>query len=196
MSTSLDNLISKLQEEKDAVQRAKIIYTLHVDKELTLKEISTYLKLHPTYISHYLRIVQLPDIVLDGYYAKQISSAHLFILSRLKSSEDILTAYETILSKNLNTTQTEELIRQIKHSVPTTDNQLNAQQLVTISRAIKSSFPQAEVKIIQTRVKGKVVLELKGESQKTTDFLNEIADKLATREYDNEDYKDMLQVLE
>lgn len=195
MITSLDDLIRKLQEQTDAVERAKIIRHLHEDKELSLKEISTYLKKHSTYVSHYLRILDLPEIVLDGYYAKQISSAHLFILSRLKEKADILKAYESILAKNLTSAQTEELIREIKYSVATTQDQLSTAQIASITRLISKAFPGVELKIIQTRVKGKIVLELKGETKKTSEFIKDIADMLTKREYPDM-YEDTLQVLE
>ncbi len=175
---SIEETITKLKEEKDAVQRAKLIHYLHVERALSLKEISTKLDLHASYISHYLRILQLPNIVLDGYYAKQISSAHLFILSRLKNEKDIVNAYQTILAKNLTSAQTEELIREIKFTVETTNEMLSKEEKEAMIEEIRDEFPQVEIKIIQTRVKGKIVLELTGETAHTTDFLRQIKAKL------------------
>lgn len=178
---SIEETITKLQDEKDAVVRAKLIHYLHVERALSLKEISTKLDLHPSYISHYLRILQLPDIVLDGYYAKQVSSAHLFILSRLKEEKEIIEAYQTILAKSLTSAQTEELIREIKFTVETTDGMLTKEQKEAMLADIQDAFPDAELKIIQTRVKGKLVLELTGDTTQTTAFLREVKAKLSQR---------------
>lgn len=195
MNTSLERQFANLQAEKDAIKRAKIIYYLHHDREVTLKEISTHLQVHSSYISHYLRLLQLPSIVLDGYYAKQVSSAHLFILSRLKKEEDIINAYRTILSNNLTSAQTEELIREIKFTVSTTEKSLSKNEKDEIIEDLEKEFPGIEVHITQSRVKGKIVLELKGETEKTSEFLHTVKKRLTKRSY-SEFYDDTLQVLE
>ncbi|HRN70823.1 MAG TPA: ArsR family transcriptional regulator [Candidatus Woesebacteria bacterium] len=182
-TTSIDSLISQFNAEEDAVNRAKIVYFLHREKVLSLKEIANLVKLHPTYISHYLRILDLPPLVLDGYYAKQISSAHLFILSRLKNKEDMQKAYETILANNLTSAQAEELVRAIKFSVSTTHKQLHPNEIEKIVKEIQKIFPEMNIKIVQTKVKGKFVLELKGDTTKTSAFIKEVADKLSHTAY-------------
>lgn len=178
MDTSTDKLIARLQEEKDAIAKAKIIQFLHIEKEWSLKEISDKVKLHPSYISHYLRIMQLPPIVLDAYYSKQISSAHLFILSRLKKVEDIVEAYKKILAHNLTSYQAEELIREMKFSISTATNQLAPKEIQRIISRIEKSYPGVKAKIIQTRIKGKVSIELSGNTDQTSAFIKLIEEKL------------------
>lgn len=194
-TTSIDTLIEKFNTEQDAVSRAKIIYNLQREKSLSLKAISEKVKLHPTYISHFLRILELPDLVLDGYYANQLSSAHLFILSRLKNPEDIQKAYEIILAKNLTSAQAEELIREIKFSISTTNDQIHPEKIHELEKRIKKAFPDVKIKIIQTRVRGKFILELEGDTTKTTTFIKEVSDKLSQRAF-SDIHDDMLQILE
>lgn len=194
-TTSIDTLIEKFNTEEDTVARAKIIYHLQREKSLSLKQIAEKVKLHPTYISHFLRILELPDLVLDGYYANQLSSAHLFILSRLKNKEDMRKAYEIILAKNLTSAQTEELIREIKFSILTNNEQLHPDKINELTKKINKAFPKVKVKIIQTRVKGKFVLELQGDTKLTTTFIKEVADKLSQRAF-SDIHDDMLQILE
>ena len=193
--TSVDTLFKALAAEKDTIKKAQIISELHKDKEISLKEIASKVTIHPSYISHYLRILQLPAIVLDGYYAKQISPAHLFILSRLKKETEILKAYKEILTQELNTAQAEELIREIKFDVSTTDKKLGKVKVTDIIEDIVKEFPDVNVKIVQTRIKGKIVLELKGDTEITSEFLKQIADRISTKNYP-EMFEDNLQVLE
>ncbi len=194
-TTSIDTLIETFNTEQDAVARAKIIYHLQREKSLSLKDISEKVKLHPTYISHFLRILELPELVLDGYYANQLSSAHLFILSRLKNKEDIQKAYEIILAKNLTSAETEELIREIKFSISTTNEHLSPEKIHELTKSIKKAFPEAKVKIIQTRVRGKFILEIEGDTKKTSTFIKEVSDKLSQRAF-SDVHDDMLQILE
>ena len=195
MNTSVEKLIEKLKSETDSIQKAKLIHILHFDKTLSLKEIAAHLKKHPSYISHYLRILQLPTTILDGYYSKQISPAHLFILSRLRNETDIQRAYKEILTKSLTTVQAEELIRQIKFTVSTTNEQLSKEKLEGLIAEIKKVFPQIQLKIVQTRIKGKIIMELKGPTGETSEFIKQISNRITKASFP-ENLDDTTQVLE
>lgn len=195
MNNTVPELIEKLQKEKDSFKRAKIIQYLYREKMVPLKEIATHLKIHPSYISHYLQLLTLPDIVLDGYYSKDISAAHLFILSRLKKEMEMIKAYEVILSKGLTTAQTEEFIRELMFDVITSPTQLSKKQSQELLDEIKKVFIGVQAKIIQSRIKGKIILELKGDTKKTTSFIKSVVEKL-TRTGTMEPIEDDMQVLE
>jgi len=195
-NSSVDKLFENLLQEKDTIAKAQLISILHTDREISLKEIASKLKTHPSYISHYLRIIQLPSIVLDGYYAKHISSAHLFILSRLKNEETIIRAYKEILAKNLNTSQAEELIRELKFTITTTNKMLGKVRMEEIIKDIKDQFPGVEVKLVQSRIKGKLVLEFKGDTEETSAFLKKAGERLSQKTSFPDVFDDTLQVIE
>ena len=162
---------------------------------IPLKEIAIHLKKHPSYISHYLQLLKLPDIVLDGYYSKDITAAHLFILSRLKNELEIIKAYEVILSKALTTAQTQELIRELKFDITTQTTQLSKKDTTELLAEIKKVYSGVQVKIIQSRIRGKIILELKGDTKKTTAFINDVVERI-TRTGLLENPEDDMQVLE
>lgn len=195
MNITVPELIKQLQNETDSFKKAKIIKYLYNERMISLKEIATHIKKHPSYISHYMQLLNLPEIVLDGYYSKDISAAHLFILARLKKEPEIIKAYEIILSKNLTTAQTEELIRELKYNVTTNANQLSKKQIQELTNEIDTVFLGVKVKIIQSRIRAKIVLELKGDTKKTTAFIQTVIEKL-TRERALERSEDDMQVLE
>ena len=195
MSNSVSELLQQLQKETDSFKRAKIIQFLYREKMISLKEIAISLKKHPSYISHCLQLLHLPDIVLDGYYSKDISVAHLFILSRLKKEQEIIKAYEIILAQALTTAQTEELIRELKFDVATSPTQLSKKECTDLQKEIAKIFSGIQVKIIQSRIKGKIILELKGDTKKTTLFIRSVVEKL-TGTVILEEPSDDMQVLE
>ncbi len=195
MNTSVPELLNQLQKEKDSFKKAKIIRYLYHEKMISLKEIATHLNKHPSYVSHYLQILCLPEIVLDGYYSKDLSEAHLFILSRLKKEQDILKAYKVILSKGLTTAQTEEVIRELKFDVLTNPTQLSKKEIQELINDLRNVFLGVHIKIIQSRIRGKIILELKGDSKKTSSFIKDVMAKLARSGAIN-NYEDDMQVLE
>lgn len=195
MNISVPELLDQLQNEKDSFKRAKIIQHLYRERMISLKEIAAHLKKHPSYISHYLQLLSLPDIVLDGYYSKDISAAHLFILSRLKKEDHVINAYKVILSKSLSTAQTEELIRELKFDVTTNTTQLSKKEIQELIHEVEKVFSGVSVKVIQSRIRGKIIFELKGDTKKTTEFINTVFEKL-TRVQASEQSEDDMQVLE
>ena len=182
MEASAEDLISRFKTEKDCFKKARYLSDLHIEHELTLKEIASKIDYDQSYISHYLRILNLPDTVVDGYYAGQVSCAHLMILSRLKKREDIIDAYRQVLEKNLNTTQTEILIRGKKFNIETNDGRLDPDKIRQMKKKLAEIYPQLKIEILQSRIKGKMSFELADDTKKTSKLLQQIFDRLISAE--------------
>ena len=175
MDNQIESLVAKVRSEKDPFVKARLIKSLIRDHDLRLYRLAKMISLKPSYICHYLRLNRLPEIVIDGYYNKDISISHLFIISRLKNIEDISTVYEKVLGKNLSVLATEELIRNILYGIKSEGKTLSPEERETYLNYFQG---KAKLKIIQTRIKSKLEIEIKGSLVKTTKVLRSILDRL------------------
>jgi len=168
-------LIEQLKLEVDPFAKAKLIFSLIHDHNWYLKDVAKTLSYKPSYICHYLRLNRLPEIIIDGFYSKDVSLSHLFIISRLKNPADMISAYEKVLGKNLTVLQTEELIREMLHHIKTEGESLTGDEKIQYQTRLPKDF---KLKIIQTRIKSKLIFEVKGSLTKTTKAIRQLLDKV------------------
>ncbi|MDH7476628.1 MAG: hypothetical protein QHH09_04205 [Microgenomates group bacterium] len=178
MDSQVTNLLEQIKKETDIFNKAKLIRFLQKEKQIPLKKISEYLQIKPAYLCHILRLNQLPVMVIDGYYSNLISLSHLFVISRLKDEKKITEIYEKILKNNLTVSQTEELVREVLYGVKTTGEYLSLKERDNLIRKIKDDLENISIKIIQTRIKSKLIIEIKGSLTKTTTALRKLVEKI------------------
>lgn len=170
---STEELFELLKQEQDILRKARLIHHLRIDKEVPLKKIAEILKKHPSYVSHMIRLLRIPQLAADGYYSGQISTTHLMILSRLQTETQMKEAYEEILKKDLTAPQTEMLIRQLKFDVASDDHLISPKELTKISNNLQEKH-EARVRIFQSRVRGKIIIEKRGKTQDTAQFIKKL----------------------
>lgn len=178
MKINREEFFLRIKKEPDFFQKAKLIYYLRKNQEIRIKEIADAVGMQSSYISHILRLLKLPDIIVDGYYSKQVSISHLFILARLHNQQQMMTAYETILSKNLTSAQTEHLIRKILYNITPKSDLISEEEQNIFLEKMKILYEDVDVKVIQSRIAGKIILEMKGDSKKTSKILRELMKKI------------------
>ncbi len=178
MDSELEKTISQITHEKDVFTKAKLIQYLVREKQQRIIDISRKLKIKPSFTCHLLRLNRLPPIIVDGYYSKMISLSHLFVISRVKDKKKLIALYEKILAENLSVAATEEKVRQILHHVPTKGNYLPQEQLTRFFKQLKSKWSNTEFKLIQTRIKSKLVIEIKGSLEESGIKIQKILEKL------------------
>lgn len=178
MPVNLDKYIAEIKSEKDFFNKAKLLDYLKREKEVRIVTLSQKLGVTQSFICHILRLKRIPEMVIDGFYGGQITISHLFIISRLKDPKQIMKVYEKILSNNLTVAQTEEVVRELIYRVKTKGDYLTGEQTQQYIDELKSRFNNVEVKIIQTRIKSKLIIEIKGSLQETTSGVEKIMDKL------------------
>jgi hypothetical protein len=135
------------------ILKAKLLHQLNQGKKISLKKLSETMGLKPAYLCHILRLNRLPEIVIDGYYAKNISLSHLFIISRLSSEEQIITAYEQVLSHNLTVLQTEELIREQLHQIKTSGSYLTGNEKDNYIGKITNNHKRSRLRLFKPALK-------------------------------------------
>jgi len=169
-----EKYIEQIKREIDVFIKAKLLNVLKKEKGWRVVDLSQKLNLKPSYICHLLRLNRLPEIVVDGYYNKMISKSHLFILSRLPSEKEIVKVYELILEKSLDVSKTEDIVRQIVYQIKNEGDYLSFEEKEELVKKIESLEENIKAKVIQTRVKGKLIIEIKGSLKKTSKILRKI----------------------
>src|SRR3989338_3922033 len=122
MSDQEDLLLQSLHKTEDPISRASILKNLHSRHGVSTKQLAKEMSVSEPYISSLMRLLKLPDLVIDGYYSKQISQTHLLVLSRLDMESQVTRAYEEVLTHNLSTVATDDLVRTMKYGVKSDRN--------------------------------------------------------------------------
>lgn len=180
MSEDVPSIIELIKNNEDIFEKAKMIQFLRDEKSVRAVEIARLLHMQPSYLSHYLRLLKLPEIIVDGYYSRLVSSSHLFIIARLHSFEAMLDVYERVLAENLTSAQTEEIVRETLYDTKTTGERISETEVELIKEALKQLLGDVSVSIVQTRIKSKLVIEAKGSLEKTTKKLRRLLKKISS----------------
>jgi len=170
--------INAIKHHPDPMSQAQLIGELLRENPLRNTDLAKELEIKPSYLSHLVRVMKLPDMVIDGYWNKQLTFTHLILISRLKKQEDIIALYEEILQKGLNVSATERRIREILYLIDSTGKYTSKDRLNAIKARIESSLDNnARVSIIQTRIKAKITIEVAGNLVKTSEFIDEFSSR-------------------
>ncbi|QQG43813.1 MAG: hypothetical protein HYW86_02935 [Candidatus Roizmanbacteria bacterium] len=178
MKPEILRIIDKIREEKDYLQKARQILYLNKQKDISIKDIAGSLSLKSSYVCHILRLNRLPELIVDGYYAKLVTLTHLFILSRLKETKKMLEAYEKVLIDNLTVGQTEFLIRDIIYDIKSTGARISSDEIKDLNTLLTQGKKNLSVKLIQSRIKSKLILEIKGSLLTTSEALRNLIGRL------------------
>ncbi len=170
--------INKIKDQTDPFIQAQMVVDLLRTDVIRHKDLSRELGIKPSYLSHLIRVMKLPEIVTDGYLNKQLTFTHLILISRLKKTEDILRLYEETLRDSLNVSAVERRVREILYLVDSTGKYIPKTRLQELGDRISSSVGQgARVNIIQTRIKAKIQIEVPGNLDKTSTLIENFARK-------------------
>lgn len=180
MDEEVDRVVGQIKAEDNFITKAKLLRYLVVDKGIKIKDVSAKLGMKQSYVCHILRLNKLNDLIVDGYYSKMISISHLFIISRLHTEGAMVKAYEKVLEFGFTVSQTEELVREMLYSTKTAGEHLQKDELERLESRIATRYENAKLKVVQTRVKSKCIIELKGSLADTTPVLRQILEKLDT----------------
>ena len=180
MIQDLSSLVNQIKAEKDIFQKYRLIEYLMKEKNLRITDVSNKIGYKPSYICHLIRLKKVPDVVVDGYYSKSIRSSHIYVLSRLKDTKQMIGLYEKILGENYTVRQTESAVREYLYQVKSIGKYINKENTEKVIQIIKQEYPELNVQIIQTRIKGKVIFEVKGSLEKSSKILKLVLEKLAT----------------
>jgi hypothetical protein len=179
MAEDVHHILERIRLSADIFEKARLMKFLKEERSVRVIDMSRELGLQPAYVSHYLRLNKLPEIIVDGYYSRLVSSTHLFIIARLPDFDTMLRVYEHVLANNLTSGQTEEAVREELYGAKTEGERIPHAEVERFIRLLQRDFPDVAVKLVQTRIKSKLILEVKGSMEKTSRIMRRIQSKLA-----------------
>lgn len=164
--------INAIKLHTDPMTQAQLVVELLAQHPIKQIDLARELQMKASYLSHLIRVMKLPEMVIDGYWNKHLTFTHLILISRLKKPDEIIQLYEEILTKNLNVSATEKRIREILYLIDNAGKYINKERLDSIrARMMASLGPTVDVAIIQTRIKAKIVVEVSGNLALTSEFI-------------------------
>lgn len=179
MISDITPLVDQIKSEKDIFQKSRLVDYIVKEKKLRIIDLAVKIGYKPSYICHLLRLKKIPEVIIDGYYSKSISSSHIYILSRLSDIKQMINLYEKILGENYTVRQTEEAVRDYLYQVKSIGKYIDKENLEKTTQKIKEKFPEIGVKIIQTRIKSKILLEIKGDLETSSKTIKHLLKKLS-----------------
>jgi len=179
MIQDLSSLINQIKAEKDIFQKYRLIEYLMKEKKLRITDLSNKIGYKPSYICHLMRLKKIPDVVVDGYYSKSISSSHIYVLSRLNDVKQMVDLYEKILSENFTVRQTESAVREYLYKVKSIGKYINKESVMKLTKKVIEKYPETNVQVVQTRIKGKILIEVKGNLEVSSKTIKHLLEKLS-----------------
>ncbi len=172
---NINELAAQFSSLKDPFEKTNFL-TKAQQQGFSLKDLAKALRVNVSYLSHFKRLKKLPEMIVDGYYANSISLSHLFVISRLSDQKQMISLYEKVLRDNLSVKQTESEVREILYHVGNEKGEYFPEEKkeAIITSLKKLLAKEINVKIIQTRIKAKVILEAKGNLKATSSFLEKL----------------------
>jgi len=178
MIQDITPLLKQIKEDKDIFQKSRLLEYLIREKNLRVIDLANKIGYKSSYICHLLRLKKIPEVVVDGYYSKSISSSHIFILSRLNDKKQMIELYEKILGENFTVKQTENEVRNYLYQVKSIGKYIKKEEVEKLTKKIKEKYPDLNVEIVQTRIKGKIIFEVKGDLEKSSKLIRVLLEKL------------------
>lgn len=178
MTFDVASLLNSIKLEKNIFQKARLIDYIIKETKWRIIDLSKKVGYKPSYICHLLRLKKIPEVVVDGYYSKTVSSSHLYILSRLNDKKQMIDLYEKILGENYTVKQTESAVRDYLYQVKSVGKYIDKENTEKLTKKIQEKFPEINIQIVQTRIKGRVILEIKGDLEKTSKEIKKIFEQL------------------
>lgn len=169
----IQHAYERIRNSSDPFEKAKLFKFLK-EMDVRLTDISKELKMKPAYISHFLRLNKLPDIIIDGYYARLVTASHLFIIARLKDVKSMVAVYEKVLAESLTSTQTEVVVREELYQTKTEGERMKRDDVDRMERLLQRILGEIKVDLVQTRIHSKFTITAKGSLADTTEVIKKL----------------------
>lgn len=161
-------LVENLQrEDLSAIEEAKGYKTLMETYNLTQEEVSQTVGKSRSYIANTIRLLNLPQSVIEKLESEDIAAGHARTLLGLGSEDDIERVLKIIISQGLNVRQLEQLVKKMNFKEVPSPKSLKVIKRDAFFNKIESDLHKSlkrKVKIVAGRnKKGTVQIEFFGE---------------------------------
>jgi hypothetical protein len=179
MIEDITSLLDQIKIDKDIFQKSRLLEYIIKEKNLRIIDLAQKIGFKPSYICHLIRLKKIPDVIIDGYYSKSVSSSHIYLLSRLNDKKQMIELYEKILGENYTVKQTENAVRNYLYQVKSIGKYINEDNVEKLTQKIKEKFPELNIQIIQTRIRGRIIFEIRGDLETTSKIIKLVLEKLS-----------------
>ena len=131
------------------------------------------------YVSNSLRLLTLPDALKDALLSGIVTEGHIRALAGIEDPNQMIDALRQVLREGGSVRRAEELSREYKAKAP--DNgqprpitaRVHSDELVEMEKTLGERMG-ARIKIAQSMREAKMTMVVKGNLEKTTDFLRKV----------------------
>lgn len=171
------------REDLNPIERALAYRRLMDEFGMGTNEVAKRVGKSAPAVSNTIRLLSLPDAIKDALVAGVITEGHVRPLISLGDPKLMLELFKKVLHENSTVRQTEEMARQVKGEVEkkeprTRVDRLWAPELDEMAKKIKEIYAIDKAEIFQSRIKAKIVIEIKGDPSATTQKVNTLVNAL------------------
>lgn len=120
MSNTGSQISVFLQQIKDKqtnpLKRANLIAKLTKEKALSKKELAYLINKSPSYISNYLRLNQLPEVIKDALLSGIISEGHARALTFVNNKTETIHLFEDIIRHGYSVREIEKQVDKLRRT--------------------------------------------------------------------------------
>jgi ParB family transcriptional regulator, chromosome partitioning protein len=167
------------REDLNPIERALAYRRLIDEFGLGTTEVAKRVGKSVPTVSNTIRLLSLPDAIKDALVAGVITEGHVRPLLSLGDHKLMLDVFKTILRENYTVRQTEDLARKVKGDVQQKEPTHSKEQLYIpeqdqMAKEIQEKLIADIVKIAQSRSKARVLIEVNGSPEETTEKIKAI----------------------
>ena len=171
------------REDLNPVERAQAYKRLIDEFNISVTEVAKRVGKSLPYISNTIRLLTLPDAIKDALAAGVITEGHVRPLISIGDQKLMLQAFKRILVEGISVRGAEEVARQLKSEVQKKEphkkrDKIYLPELEEMGKKVMMSRGYTGVRIDQSRVKAKVLIEIKGDENETKEKLEDLFKRL------------------
>lgn len=161
------------------LERAQGFKRMMDEFSLGTAEIAQRIGKSQAYVSNSLRLLTLPDALKDALLSGIVTEGHIRALAGIEDPNQMIEALRQILREGGSVRRAEELSREYKAKAPdngqpkATTARVHSDELVQMEKLLGERMG-ARVKIAQSMREAKMVMVVKGNLEKTTEFLRKV----------------------
>ncbi len=166
----------------NAIDRAKAFEKLLSEFKLNTTQIAERIGKSMAYVSNSLRLLKLPEALIDGLLSGLITEGHARALAAIEDARLMIEAYKIILKENGSVRRAEDLARRMKvqSGQPLASNPghrpyLVSKQIDDWAQKLQQAFGEnSKIKLTRSKRETKVIIALKGDPEKTQQQLDKV----------------------
>lgn len=179
------------REDLNPIERALAYKRLIDEFGLGTNEVAKRVGKSAPTVSNTIRLLSLPDAIKDALVAGVITEGHVRPLISLGDVKLMLDLFKKMLRENSTVRQTEEMARQVKGEIQNKEpramqDKMYIPEQEEMARNIKKKLEKMfgtedlkfKVKTVQTRILGRIIIEIKGDEPKTKPAMTYVGNSL------------------